>query len=203
MTGDEILSVNGSSVHTATELSYEILHDGYKAVDIVVLRNGEKVELKGVTFPTRSASGMLYGSTDFRVFAEEKDALTVLKHTFFRSVSTVKMIYESLIDLVIGRVGMDAVSGPVGAAGAITEAARTGASQFFYLVSILTMNLGVFNILPLPALNGGRLLFILFEMIFRKKVPPRFEGAVHFVGIVILLGFMVLITFKDVISLFN
>ena len=203
MTGDEIIAVNGSAVHTATELSYEILHDGYKAIDITVIRNGEKVELSGVTFPTLSASGMLYGATDFRVFAEEKDVLSVLKHTFFRSVSTVKMIYESLVDLVIGRVGMDAVSGPVGAAGAITEAARTGAEQFFYLVSILTMNLGVFNILPLPALDGGRLLFILFEMIFRKKVPARFEGAVHFVGIVILLGFMVLITFKDVVSLFS
>ena len=112
------------------------------------------------------------------------------------------MIWESLVDLIIGRVGVEAVSGPVGAAGAITEAAKTGASQFFYLISILTMNLGVFNLLPLPALDGGRLLFIFIEIISRRKVPQKFEAAVHFAGIVLLLGLMVLITFKDIASFF-
>lgn len=202
MVGDKILSVDGSSVHTSTELSYEIMHDAYEPVDVVVLRDGKKIEFEDVVFPTNSASGMLYGTPDFRVFAEEKTFLSVVKHTFFRSVSTVKMIWESLLDLVLGRVGVEAVSGPVGAAGAITEAARTGASQFFYLISILTMNLGVFNLLPLPALDGGRLLFIFIEMISRRKVPQKFEAAVHFAGIVILLGLMVLITFKDIASFF-
>ncbi len=203
MAGDRIISVNGSSVHTDRELSYEILHDAYRPVDVVVIRGGEKITFENVVFPTNAVSGMLYGKPDFRVFAEEKSFFSVIKHTFYGSISTVKMIWESLLDLVFGRVGVEAVSGPVGVAGAITEAARTGASQFFYLIGILTMNLGVFNLLPLPALDGGRLLFILFEIIFRRKVPQRFESMVHFVGIVLLLGLMVLITFKDITALFN
>lgn len=199
--GDKIISVNGSRVHTDSELSYEILHDGFEPVDVVVERGGERVTLEDVVFPTKAVSGMLYGSPDFRVFEEQKTVLSVLSHTCFRSISTVKMIWESLLDLVLGRVGVDAVSGPVGAAGAITDAAKSGATQFFYLISILTMNLGVFNVLPLPALDGGRLMFILFEMIFRRKVPEKFEGMVHFIGIVLLLGLMVLITFKDIVAL--
>ena len=203
MVGDKITSVNGSSVYTDRQLSYEILHDAYKPVDVVVIRGGEKITLKGVTFPTDAVSGLLYGKPDFQVYAEGKNFFSVAKHTFFDSVSTVKMIWESLLDLVFGRVGVEAVSGPVGVAGAITEAARSGASQFFYLISVLTMNLGVFNLLPVPALDGGRLLFILFELVFRRKVPQKFESAVHFAGIVLLLGLMVLITFKDITSLFN
>lgn len=200
-TGDKIISVNGSRVHTDSELSYEILHDGFEPIDVVVERGGERVTLEDVVFPTKAVSGMLYGSPDFRVLEEQKTVLSVLSHTCFRSISTVKMIWESLLDLVLGRVGVDAVSGPVGAAGAITDAAKSGATQFFYLISILTMNLGVFNVLPLPALDGGRLMFILFEMIFRRKVPEKFEGMVHFIGIVLLLGLMVLITFKDIVAL--
>ena len=65
------------------------------------------------------------------------------------------------------------------------------------------MILGWFNLLPVPALDGGRLVFILFEMIFRRKVPQKFEGAVHFVGIVLLLGLMVFVTFKDIVKLFG
>ncbi len=203
MAGDKILAINGAAVNTATELSYEILHDGFEPVDVTVLRNGERIVLHDVVFPTSSSSGMLFGSPDFRVYAEKKSFPVVMKHTFFRSISTVKMIWESLLDLISGRVGVDAVSGPVGAAGAITEAARTGVSQFFNLVSILSMNLGVFNLLPVPALDGGRLLFIFIEMVLRRKVPQKFEAAVHFAGIVILLGLMVLITFKDIASFFG
>ncbi|MBR5539643.1 MAG: site-2 protease family protein, partial [Clostridia bacterium] len=81
--GDKILSVDGSSVHTATELSYEIMHDAYEPVEVVVLRGGEKIVIEDVVFPTKSASGMLFGSPDFRVYAEEKTVISVAKHTFF------------------------------------------------------------------------------------------------------------------------
>lgn len=201
--GDEIVEIGGSPVHTYAELRYEILHDGYQPVDVAVIRNGERITLSGVTFPTASAEGMLFGQRDFYLQIAEKTVGNVLKHTWYHSLSTVKMIWESLLDLLGGRVGVESVSGPVGVTEAIGTAASTGAYSFFYLICVLTMNLGVFNLLPVPALDGGRLVFILFEMIFRRKVPQRFEGAVHFVGIVLLLGLMVLVTFKDIVKLFG
>jgi len=201
--GDRILAVDGDRVHIADELSYEIMHDGYQPVDVLVERNGEKLLLEGVTFATQSADGMLFGKADFWVAPVKKNVGSVLVHTWFKSISTVKMIWESLLDLLFGRVGFEAVSGPVGVTEAIGEAASNGAYNLFYLLSVLSMNLGVFNLLPIPALDGGRLVFILFEMIFRRKVPQKFEGAVHLIGIVLLLGLMVIVTFKDIVKLFG
>ncbi len=201
--GDEIVEINGTAVHTYDELAYEILHDGNAPLDMVVIRDGERVVLKGVVFPTHTEEGMTVGVRDFGLELEKKSVPTVIKHTFFMAFSTVKMIWESLIDLIVGRVGFEAVSGPVGVTEAIGTVAEAGVYNLFYLLSVLTMNLGVFNLLPIPALDGGRLVFILFEMIFRRKVPEKFEGAVHFVGIVILMGLMVLVTFKDIVKIFS
>lgn len=201
MVGDEIVEINGSKVHTYNDMQYEIVHDGFEPIDITVIRNGERVELYGVVFPTEEEAGMSYGLRDFRVAPAKQTFGGIIKHTWYMCTSTVKMIWESLLDLVFGKVSMEAVSGPVGVTEAIGTAAKSGAYSLFYLLAVLTMNLGVFNLLPLPALDGGRLVFILFEMIFRRKVPAKFEGAVHFVGIVLLLGLMILVTFKDVVKL--
>ena len=201
--GDEIVEINGAAVHTYDDMQYEILHDGYAPLDMVVIRDGERVVLNGVQFLTAEESGVVFGLRDFSVMPVEKNIKNVLVHTWFMGVSTVKMIWESLTDLISGRIGMDAVSGPVGVTEAIGTAASNGAYSLFYLLAALTMNLGVFNLLPLPALDGGRLVFILFEMVFRRKVSPKIEGFVHFIGISLLLTLMVLVTFKDVVGLFK
>ncbi|MBQ6893183.1 MAG: site-2 protease family protein [Clostridia bacterium] len=201
--GDEIVEFNGTAVHTFYDLRYEILHDAYEPVDIVVIRDGERVTLEGVTFKTEVADGMVVGVRDFGLMIADKSVTSVIKHTFSLAFSTVKMIWESLIDLITGRVGVESVSGVVGATQAIGTVAQEGTYELFYFLSVLAMNLGVFNLLPIPALDGGRLVFILFEMIFRRKVPEKFEGAVHFVGIVLLMGLMVLVTFKDIVKLFG
>ncbi len=200
--GDEVLRVDGVRVHVAAELSYEVMHSATEPIDLVVRRDGELVTLEDVEFPTITSEGVLFGMPDFFVLAEEKTPLAVIKHSFWRSVSTVKMIWESLFDLITGRCGIEAVSGPVGVAGAVTDAAKSGLSDFLYLVVVIAMNLGVFNLLPLPALDGGRLLFQTVELIRRKPIKPEVEGYVHFAGIVLLLLLMVVITFKDIVNLF-
>ena len=179
------------------------MHAGYEPVDVEVIRDGQKLVLHDVTFPTQTSSGMLFGTVDFVPYAEKKNVGNLLKHIFVRSFSTVKMNWDSLIDMIFGRVSMDAVSGPVGVTVALGDAAKQGSGSFVYLLCVLSMNLGVVNLLPLPALDGGRLVFILYEMIFRKKVPAKYEAAVHFAGIVLLLGLMVLVTFKDIAKLFG
>lgn len=200
--GDEILAVNGVPVHIANDLSYEIMHEGGEEIPVTVRRDGVKMTLS-VTFPSVAEGKMSLGVPDFFVEAEERNPLTLLKHTFFRCTSTVKMVYDGLFDMLGGKYGMEGVSGPIGVADAISTAAQTDLLQLLYLTVVISINLGIVNLLPLPALDGGRLVFILIEMIFHRPVPAKYEAVVHFVGIVLLLGLTVLIAFKDIFTLFS
>ena len=201
MEDDRITAVEGTAVHTANELVYEVMRKGVEPIDITVRRGGKTVVLHDVAFPTITESGETFGNIDFYVYSETKTPLTVLKHGFFRSLSTIKMIWESLYDLITGRYGMNAVGGPVAVTEAMSEAASVGIADLVYLSVVISMNLGIMNLLPLPALDGGRLMFQLIEAIFRRPVPRHIEAYVHFGGIVVLMALMALITFKDIVGL--
>ena len=198
---DQITAVDGTRVYTFNDLLYEIMRKGVEPIDITVKRDGTEITISDVVFPTITDSGVVFGNVDFIPYAEAKTPLAGLKHACVRSVSTIKMIWESLYDLVSGRYGMEAVSGPVGVTQAMTEAASTSLSSLGYLAVVISMNLGIMNLLPLPALDGGRLVFLLIEGIRRKPIPARIEGYIHFAGLAVLMLAMVLITFKDIIGL--
>ena len=207
--GDQVVAVGDVSIHTGNELVYEIMNqgrveasEGFVAIDLTVIRDGKEVYLPAVQFPSTEVEGVLFGSTDFRVYGEEKGFISVIKHTFFRSVSTVKMIFDQLVDLLRGRYGLNAVSGPIGITQEVANAAEMGLINLVYLMAVITVNLGVFNLLPLPALDGGRLLFILIEMIAGRPVDKNVEGYIHFAGFVLLFGLMILIACKDIAGLF-
>ena len=112
------------------------------------------------------------------------------------------MVWISLGDLITGKVGFDQLSGPVGVGEAIGQAVSISWTNLFILIAFLTINVGIFNLLPIPALDGGRLVFILIEAIFRKPVPAKYEGVIHAVGLILLFGLMIVITLKDIIGLF-
>lgn len=200
---DEIVKINNTKVHTSSELGYEIMRSGYKPISITVLRDGKKEVIENVQFPQTTSQGVVFGMADFSVSPEEKTFFTVVKNSFYMSTSTIKMIWDSLYDLVTGRYGMEQVSGPIGVTGAITQAAETGAYQLFYIIAVLAMNLGVFNLLPIPALDGGSLLLLLVEMITKKKLPEKVEFAIKATGFAILMLIAIIVTFKDVIFLFK
>ena len=200
--GDTVTHVNGVRVYTGNELVYEVLNDGYAPVDLTVIRDGEQWVLENVIFPTLVSEGVTFGSADFRVYPEAKNVGTVLKHSFARSVSTVKMIFDQIGDMIGGRYGINAVSGPVGVTEGMVTAAKSGADDFLYLVIVITVNLGIFNLLPLPALDGGRLLFLIVEGVTRKPVNKNVEGYIHFAGLMLLLLLMAVIFCKDIAGLF-
>lgn len=198
--GDEIVEIEGTRVRIANETIYEVMRRGIEPLDVTVIRNGERLTFE-VLFPTITDHGIRYGTVDFKVVPEQKTPVTVLKHAVFRSTSTIKMIWESLYDLVSGRYGVESVSGPVGVTKALGEAAESGTGDLVYLAVVISMNLGVMNLLPLPALDGGRLLFQIIELLRRKPVRPEIEGYVHFAGMVILMILMVVIAVKDIFTL--
>ena len=200
--GDIVTHVNGTRVHTGNELVYEIMNKGYAPLDLTVIRNGQETTLEDVIFPGMETEGIAFGSPDFKVHIEAKNFGTVLKHTFFRSVSTVKMIFDQLFDLIRGRFGLNAVSGPIGITEEMGNAAKSGWDTFIYLVTVITVNLGVFNLLPIPALDGGRLLFLIIEAVLRRPVNKNVEGYIHFAGLLLLFALMIVVACKDIIGLF-
>ena len=108
----------------------------------------------------------------------------------------------TFVDLVTGVYGFNDISGPVGVVKTVGEVARNNLPDVLSMLVFITINVGIFNLLPLPALDGGRFVFLLIELIRRKPIKPEHEGIVHFVGLVFLFGLMIVVTFKDILSLF-
>lgn len=202
MAGDTVIRVDGVRVHTGNELVYEIMNNGYEEIDLVVIRNGEEVTLNNVSFPTEENSGATFGNYDFIMLAEDANFSNIMKHSVFRSFSTVKVILDSLKDLITGRYGAEAVSGPVGMADAVGQATKGGINSLLYLFTLITMNLGVFNLLPLPALDGGRIIFLGIEAVCRRPIKREIEQTINTVGLMLLMALMLFVTMKDIFNLF-
>ncbi len=179
--------------------------------DMLVDRNGEKLELSDVDFYTYTTADndTPQHSIDFWTVGKDKNFFTFMGETGSRTVSVVRMVGDSLIGLVTGQFGLNDVSGPVGAASVTVEVAQAGLKSSFgdavmnivYVMMLISVNLGVVNMLPFPALDGGRFLMLLIEGIFKKPVPRKVEAIINGVGLALLLGFTLVITLKDIIHL--
>ncbi len=200
--GDVIIKVNSARVSTQYHMSQEIMFQGYRPVDLTVLRNGEKVLLEDVHFPNVTESGVVVGNVDFRVYAEENyNPLVVLKHTWSRSIATVKSVYDSLLGLFTKRFGMEAISGPIGITTQMKDVAQFGIAGILSFVTLISINLGVMNLLPIPALDGCHILIYLVEVVRRKPMKRELEAIINFVGLILLLSLAVLVAIKDIIAL--
>ncbi len=201
MPGDTIISINDRKVKYLDDLSYEIMRSGHEPCDIVVIRNNEKITLYDVVFPRAEESGQVFGVRDFSVNLVEKDLFVFVDFTFRKTVLLVRMCVESLFDLVTGRFSVEGVSGPVGISTAIGEAARTDILNLIYLAGFISVNLGIMNLLPIPALDGGRSVVLLAEIVTKKRIPPKIENTINAVALMILLGLSLLVMFKDIFQL--
>ena len=179
--------------------------------DILVERNGEEKLLKNVqffTYTTKDNSDPQV-SIDFYVKPIEKTFGSVISQTFKQTISTCKMIYASLGGLLTGKFGLKDMSGPIGIASAVTTVASESLSSGFmsavnsiiYVMMIITVNLGLFNMLPFPALDGGRFVFLIIEVIRGKSVPRKVEAIVNGLGMGLLILLMILITANDIFKL--
>ena len=203
--GDRILRVDGVRVHTGYDLSYEIMFNGYKPVDVVVERDGQEYLIPQVIFPSGIEDGIELGSMDFYVLAGESTFGNVLKTTWYRSLSSIKMVFDSIGGIISGRFTLASMSGPIGVSSAVADVASQPMAgwNILYLFALIAMNLGVMNMLPIPALDGGRVFFRVIEILrFGKPVNPHFEATVHGVGMTLLLIATALIAFKDMFQLF-
>ncbi len=200
--GDKILKVNGKRVSILDELSYEIMRNGHEPVDLEIIRDGEHMTLNDIRFPVIVSDGQRFGMMNIVVYRVEKGFFNTIGMSFEKSWLTVRTCWESLFDLITGRYTISAVSGPVGIASAMGDAARDGFISFLNIVVLISINLGFMNLLPFPALDGGRLVMLLIELISKKKPPAKVEAIINMVGLAVLLSFSMFILVKDVIQLF-
>lgn len=204
--GDKIEKINDKRVYSEYDLGFLMSRDKDGIIDFTVERNGETVELNGVKFQTYDNNGTLTIVYDFIIKGVQPTFLSVAKNAVLESVSIGRIVWISLLDLVTGQYGLSELSGPIGTVSFIADAAQTATQQtdYTYLLTLMAMiaiNIGLFNLLPLPALDGGRLFFMVIEMVFRKPVPRKYEGWVHAIGLVLLMLLMVVISFSDILRL--
>lgn len=197
--GDIIKSVNGYNVYIYNDIFMGLDRNKEEGKhDVEVIRNGEKIMLSDL--------GLGYGQKDDGregiTFKIEKTSFgRKTKFVLQNGFNLVRLVYVGLFDFVTGRVSADGVAGPIGIGQIMVETAKTSMASLWYLFAFISINLGLMNLLPIPALDGGRFVFLIFELVFGKPVPRKFEGYVHLVGIVVLLLLMALITLNDVFKL--
>ncbi len=206
--GDIIKKINGTRIFSSRDISYSMIRDEDGIYDFTVERDGEEIELTDVHFETETdEDGQTTIIYDFVLVGVEKTPMNVITTSFKDTVSIARLIWLTLFDLVTGHYGINDLSGPVGTVSIIAEvtseaaSAGTGFDTIVYIMALISINVGVFNLLPIPALDGGRLFFILIEGIRGKPIPAKYEGAIHAVGLALLMILMLVITFNDIKNL--
>ena len=201
--GDDIVKINNYKISNQYDYATILGTNGVKPVDITVVRDGKEVVIKNVKFVEveNEDLGKIF-KLDFKVYPQKLGFFGVIKYSFDETVSVSKSIYDFIGKIFTGSADINQVSGPVGTSAAIGESVKYGFDSLMLMMAIISVNLGVVNLLPFPALDGGRILVLIIEAIRRKPLNPKVETAINAVGLVFLLLLMVLISFKDVIKLF-
>lgn len=203
---DRIVKMNGYRVNGYNDIIFQLLRDQDGVVDFVVERGGQRLEVDEVVFNTTEiAPGRKSINLDFNFYGVPKTFFGTLHYAVDWTISIVKQVWFSLGDILTGRFGFQELSGPVGVAVIVDEARgemkTQGLRPLLLLLAFITINVGVFNLLPIPALDGGRLLFMLIEMLIGRPINPKYEGYIHAAGFAVLMLLIVAVTFNDIVGI--
>ena len=200
--GDKVLAVNGRRCFVANDILYELVRTQSYSADFTVLRDGQKVQLPGVQFDTwQDEKGETHMSIGFSVYGLEKTPGNVLREAGNSVLYYGRIVFTSLVDLVRGRESINNLSGPVGIVSAIGQAASYGWQDLLELLALITVNLGIFNLLPFPALDGGKVVFLVIEGVTGHAVPEKLQSVLTLATFGLLFGLMLFATYNDILRL--
>ena len=194
--GDEIVAVNDSRINDWNDILAAIGGSKADSVELTVERNGRNISVTSAIEYDEEAGRSKVGIKP------------VVRHNIIESIGTgikntgnmTVMMYDIIKELITGGVSAKELSGPVGIVYAVNDTAKAGIIYVVYLSALLSLNLAIMNMLPFPALDGGRLLFLLIRKITGKRVTDEMEGKIHFIGIVLLMVLMVYVTWNDIVK---
>ena len=209
--GDEIAAIDGEKIYIFSDVTMLLSLNQGESHDLTIIRGGEKIELSGVAMERREytdQSGNQYKGYGLNFTVEKATFGSQLRMSLANAADFVRMVRLSLQMLVTGQAGVKDISGPVGIVSVITDVGQSSGStsaavrNIAYLAAMIAVNLAVMNLLPLPALDGGRIFFLLVNavamLLFKKKIPSKYENYIHFAGLILLLALMVVLVFSDV-----
>lgn len=204
---DEIKSIDGMRVFCSFDISTGLSRDDDGVVDLVVKRDGKLVTLNQVVFDTEAVDiggGKMRNmiKMDFFILGEEKTVTNVLRESAKETVALGRSVFLSIHDLLAGKYSMSDLSGPVGTVTVVAKSISLSFATMLKIMALITINIGLFNLFPIPALDGWRFFTLLIEAIFRRPINKKLEYAINAGGLILLLGMMALITFSDISKLF-
>lgn len=193
--GDRMISINGTDIETWSDVSGAIgSSDG--SCTVSVMRDGEELTLTVV--PVSSEDGrMVIGITP----KASHNVFTAVRNGAKMTWNMTVLMFDSLGQLLTGGVSTDEITGPVGIVNMAGQTSRYGISYFVYLVALMSLNLAIINMLPVPALDGGRILLVIIRRLTGKMISDKVENAIHGAGMLLLLGLMVFVTWNDITRL--
>ena len=211
--GDTLLSIDGQRVFSSLDIQFLLQSSDDGIFEMKVRRGDKTVLLPEVRFNrTYSEETERYTlQYDFYVSPVPQTVWSTIAESARMECSTAVTVWRTVKGMFTGQYGLNELSGPVGmvdAIGDVVEDAvqqvrwQDGLANVLMLIAMITVNVGVMNLLPIPALDGGRLLFLIIEGITRKRVPPKYEGWVHAAGFILLLLLIAVVTFNDIVKLF-
>lgn len=207
--GDRLLSINGNEVESWDHMSAMIQQEGQTELDITVENDGEvrDVEMTPVVEPTELPDGEVAERLIIGIGAEFEEGTVAplwwgVQQTFEMGTLIFELVVQLFISIFEGTFSFDMLNGPVGIYYVTEEVAAQGLLVLMNFTAILSVNLGIMNLLPIPALDGGRILFVLYEGIFRKPLNKRVEMNIQLLGVLFLLVVMVLVTWNDIKTFF-
>lgn len=200
--GDKVLAVNGRRCFVANDMLYELMRTEDYSASFTVLRDGKKVELPRVQFDTwQDEDGETHMSLGFTVYGIKKTPVNVIKEAWNSVLYYGRIIFTSLMDLLRGRESINDLSGPVGIVTAIGQAASYGWQDLLELLALITVNVGIFNLLPFPALDGGKVVFLLIEGVTGHAVPEKIQSGLTLAAFALLFALMIFATYNDIVRL--
>ncbi len=201
--GDKVTEVNGKKIHIKRDIDLAMMQSNGNECEISVKRDGKILTKKFTPMKAQYSDGTPAFMIGFTAAPKKGAVLGVLHEGYYQTVAMGGIVFESLGMLIGGKAQLTDMSGPVGVVDAMnTQAQSGGFLALLYLAGFISVNIGIMNLLPIPALDGGRIFFVIIEAVRRKPIPPEKEGVVHFIGLVLLMGLMVFATWNDIVRLF-
>ena len=201
--GDQILKVNGKNANTADKLALQLQVYKGKPITLEINRNGEIKDITVVPKKTTENGETVY-KLGFKINDEvHTGVFAALKYSITKTLSLIHQMIFIVFYLITGQLSLGSLSGPVGIYNVVGSAANTGITSLLYLTAYISINIGFINFLPIPAFDGGRILFLIIEKIKGSPVNPKLENTIHSVGLFLLLALMILVTYNDIIKLIN